>query len=44
MQIFLEMDLSVEIDDKRRGEEKRVRITDKADRAFAHGHRTDPVS
>jgi hypothetical protein len=44
MQIFPEMGLSVEIDDKRRGGEKRVRITDKAGRAFAHGHSTDPVS
>jgi len=44
MQIFPEMDLSVEIDDKRRGEEKRISITGKADRAFAHGDRTDSGS
>jgi hypothetical protein len=36
MQIFPEMDMSVEIEDRRSGDLKKIRISGKADRAFAH--------
>ncbi|KAA8904682.1 hypothetical protein FN846DRAFT_25254 [Sphaerosporella brunnea] len=44
MNIFPEMDLSVEIDDNRTGKFKRIIVSGKADWAFAHGNRTDSGS